>query len=310
MPRKINTTEEMIRRYQEVHGDKYSYDNTVYTGWSNKIQVTCKYHGDFWIPSHNHLAGNGCPECGKISFHQKQAKTTEKFIEDARKVHGDKFDYSKVDYFSKRHKVLIGCREHGFFLQRPGLHLQGHGCSKCAYEEKSIKMRLNTDEWIRRAKEVHGDRYDYSQVSYVEDKIKVLIGCKKHGYFLQNPSNHLNGTGCPRCQHSKGENNIRKYLLEKNISFEEQKKFSDCRDKICLSFDFYLPDYNLLIEYQGIQHYESKEVFGGDTRLEDQIYKDNIKRYWCSNPDNPNLLEIPYYEDSISMIEKALFSEN
>ena len=120
--------------------------------------------------------------------------TTEIFIKNAKNVHGDKYDYSKVEYVNAHTKVCIICLEHGEFWQTPSNHLSGKGCILCANVKK-----ITTEEFIKRAKEVHGNKYDYSKVEYINNKIKVCIICPIHGEFWQMPINHLLGRGCKVC---------------------------------------------------------------------------------------------------------------
>ena len=126
--------------------------------------------------------------------------TTEEFIKKAREVHGDKYDYSKVEYKGSREKICIICHKHGEFWQNPYDHLNGHGCTKCFNNEKRGRSRqLTTEEFIKRAKEIHGDKYDYSKVEYEKSQTPVCIICPEHGEFWQKPNKHLNGEGCPKC---------------------------------------------------------------------------------------------------------------
>ena len=136
--------------------------------------------------------------------------TTEEFIKKAILVHGNKYDYSDTVYVTTRIKVSIRCPEHGVFEQKPYSHLSGNGCPLCARawtEEHKENLRkssrksrgMNTLEWIERAKSVHGDKYDYSQTKYVNQRTKVKIICPVHGLFEQNPNSHLRGCGCRLC---------------------------------------------------------------------------------------------------------------
>jgi hypothetical protein len=199
MVSKINDNGSFIIKAKEVHGDKYDYS---YVSWiSNIIQVeiVCPTHGSFWQTPTNHIHNkNGCPKCGKISQIRKRASTTEKFIQKAKEVHGDKYDYSKVDYVNNLTKVEIICQMHGSFWQTPAGHLKG-GCQKCGKILMSQKQSLTQEKFIQKAKEVHGDKYDYSKVDYVNNLTKVEIICQMHGSFWQTPGNHLMGSGCCKC---------------------------------------------------------------------------------------------------------------
>lgn len=136
-----------------------------------------------------------------------QEKKVTKFIEKAKKTHGDKYDYSKVEYVDSQTKVCIICPEHGEFLQTPVEHVRGGGCPICANTKRG-KRTMTTELYIEKAKEVHSDKYDYSKVKYVNADTKICIICPEHGEFWQLPYSHLNGHGCPKCNH-------------KNLSLEE-----------------------------------------------------------------------------------------
>lgn len=126
--------------------------------------------------------------------------TQEEFISKAREVHGDKYDYSKVEYKGNKNKVCIICPEHGEFWQLPSSHLKGAGCPNCSGNKK-----YTTKEFIEKARKIHGDKYDYSKVEYVNSETKVCIICPEHGEFWQKPARHLMGQGCPNCWHIKKE---------------------------------------------------------------------------------------------------------
>lgn len=125
--------------------------------------------------------------------------TKEQFIERAKQVHGDKYDYSQVDYVSFTKHVTIICPKHGPFTQRPSKHLEGQTCPTCSYEYRGKKRRSNKEAFIEKAKAIHGDKYDYSQVVYETAIKKVKIICPTHGEFYQTPNSHLCGNGCIQC---------------------------------------------------------------------------------------------------------------
>lgn len=130
--------------------------------------------------------------------------TTEEFIEKSKKIHGDKYDYSKVNYTNTKSKVTIICKIHGKFDQISGVHLSGSNCPKC-----SSNRKLTTEEFIENAKKVHTNKYDYSLINYTGNKTKVEIICPVHGKFEQQPNNHINGQGCPKCKNIKNGNRCR-----------------------------------------------------------------------------------------------------
>ena len=187
-------TKIFIEKSKLIHGDKYDYSKTNYISPKEKVCIICPKHGEFWQKPYNHLNGQGCSKCRYEMLSNKYKKTTEKFIEEAKQVHGNKYDYSKVDYNLCQDKVTIICPIHGEFKQRPLSHIQGQGCPKC-----SGNYKLSLKNFIEEAKQIHGNKYDYSKVDYINAHEKVCIICPKHGEFWQTASKHLNGRGCPQC---------------------------------------------------------------------------------------------------------------
>ena len=204
------TTENFIKKARKAHGDKYDYSKVEYKGTHTKVCIICQEHGEFLQTPHNHLHSQGCLACSG-----RKQLTTEEFIRRAKEVHGDKYDYSKVEYVNKSTKVKIICPIHGEFEQIPDNHLHGHGCHKCV----NCKQ-LTTEEFIHRAKEVHGDKYDYSKVEYINSHTKVKIICPIHGEFEQEPNSHLEGKGCPNCYHK-----TKKYKFNLLEEFESEYDF-------------------------------------------------------------------------------------
>lgn len=183
------STKEYIEKCKKVHGLKYDYSLVKYGGSGKTIKIICSEHGVFEQKASLHLRGSGCFSC-----YGSEKLTNEVFIERAKEVHGDRFDYSLIDYKNNKTKVKIVCKEHGPFLQNPGNHLNGFGCSRCSGNDKK-----DTKYIIEEAKNIYRDRYDYSQIEYINSKTKIKVGCKKHGIFEQTPPEFLKGRGCPRC---------------------------------------------------------------------------------------------------------------
>ena len=272
---KKKTTEEFIKESKKVHGDKYDYSKVNYINWRTKICIICPIHGEFWQEPSNHLRGRGCPKCAKSGLRLSK----DEFIEKAKKIHGDKYDYSKVNYVNNHTKVCIICPVHGEFWQLPMVHLRkGKGkCLKCSYETRNTYKRLSKDEFIEKAKQIHGDKYDYSKVEYVNTNTKVCIICHKHGEFWQTPNQHLSKHGCRKCRQSKMEVEISKLLVENKINFIPEcgsSKFNWLKN---YKYDFYLPDYNVAIECQGLQHFISVKQFGGNKEFEKRKKQDKEK---------------------------------
>ena len=270
---------EFIIKAKLKHGNIYDYSRVYYINNQTKILIICPIHGEFMQTPSNHLHGYGCIKCsGRYKY------TTDEFIRKANLKHSNIYDYSKAIYFHGKTNVNIGCPFHGFFKIKGSVHLNGGRCPKCV--EKQI---MTTNEFIEKANLIHCNRYDYSLVNYSFRKIKIEIQCKKHGIFKQSPHNHLHGAGCPKCKLSKGEIIIENFLIENNIDYFSQKKFKDCKGvKFELKFDFYIPKYNFIIEFDGRQHFEVVK-FNGMTyenalksHLE-LIKNDEIKDKYCIN---------------------------
>lgn len=202
--------------------------------------------------------------------------------------HRYKYDYSLTKYKNRRSIITIICPIHGEFNQQAGSHVEGSGCAKC----KKV-FPLNTTIFIEKAKLVHSDKYDYSLVDYKKSNEKVNIICKEHGIFLQKANDHLSGRGCSICRESKGEKQIRNFLIKNSIKFIQQYKFNDCKNIYQLPFDFFLPDYNMCIEYQGRHHYEPVLAFGGLIEFEKVKKRDEIKEQYCYD-NNIHFIKIKY----------------
>jgi uncharacterized C2H2 Zn-finger protein len=223
------------------------------------------------------------------------------FIKKAKTIHNKKYDYSLVDYVNSLTPVKIICPEHGVFEQRPKDHLLGKKCKKCS------GVYMDTEYFIEKANKIHGFIYSYDRTIFKKASSKVILTCEKHGDFEQTPNSHLNGSGCPICRESKGEKNIRNLLIRNNINFIRQHKFKDCINVKPLLFDFYLPEHNICIEFNGEQHYKSFNFFGGNDKLIKTQKNDSIKYDYCKN-NNINLLIINNIK-SINIILNKLVNQ-
>lgn len=291
---KRKTTEEFIKQAKELFGDKYDYSETVYTGCYKPVRIICHEkdehgveHGAFTPRACNHLSRmGGCPKC---SHHTKE--NTESFVSKAREKYGDKYDYSLVVYKDCDTNVDIICHckdedgnEHGVFTTTPYGHLHGSECRFCKGNPKMTK-----ELFIKRARKIHGDAYDYEKVEYKDPFTDVLIFCRKHqAYFNQAPHHHLNGHGCPICSMSLMERHLKTLFDEAGLTYETQKKFDWLKYKRKMSLDFYFPDYNIALECQGEQHIKpvyyrskkwSKEM--AELNLREIKTKDALKLKLC-----------------------------
>ena len=218
------------------------------------------------------------------------------FINLANNIHQNKYDYSLTDYRGNKNKIKIVCHEHGIFEQRPDVHIYlKQGCPKCRYIKSAKSNRKNIDVLIQEFKNIHSvDQYDYSLIKeYKNNKTKLPIICPKHGIFQQTPNHHLKGVGCPKCKSSKGEQTIIKYLTNNQINFVHNHKFDNCKHKRKLPFDFYLPDHNLCIEYDGEQHFGKWNSQIPRSSFKNIKIRDNIKNNFCFE-SGIKLIRIPY----------------
>ena len=290
---KRKTKEEFINDARKKHGDKYDY-SFIFSIKNNKtkVQIKCNTCGNvFYQRLHDHLSGCGCPFCAK-----NQKKETEQFIKEAASIHKNTYDYSKTKYKNNKEKVTIICPKHGEFQQTPHNHLNGQGCPKCKGENVSKRCKWTTERFIEEAKKIHGNKYDYSKAIYTKSREKIEIICKKHGSFFQIAHDHINGCGCPFCRESKLENEIENLLMANGIIFEREKTFSWLKNKSNLKVDFFLPEYNAVIECQGIQHFEpvdfsnNKNKNANDSFM-DICLRDRLKKDYCEK----NGIKIYYY---------------
>lgn len=234
--------------------------------------------------------------------------TTEEFIVKAKTVHGNKYSYCTTKYTLAKLPVEITCPIHGVFTQRANDHLMGCGCKQCKHDKIGNIKRKSIDAFISQAMEVHKlVDYDYSKFVYVNARTKGIIICPHHGEFEKTPDKHINGSkqGCPVCSYtmSKGERVIANFLFENDIKYKHNKTFSDLlgtTKNSRLRYDFYLSEFNLLIEYDGQQHFEISQIRNIPAKYAEEIhYKtvkyDKIKNEYAKK-NGYKLLRIPYTE--------------
>ena len=291
------TNEIFIKRINNTFNGKYDTSKVNYINAKTKVTLICPEHGEFEATPNHLNEGHGCPHCAN------RYVSTNQFIEKAKKVHGDRYNYSKVNYVNNKTPICITCKEHGDFWQIPYSHLAGNGCNKC-----NGGTSFNCDEFIQKANEIHNNFYDYSQVEYKNARTKVKIICPKHGEFWQTPECHLRGQGCPKCKSSKLENIVINALTKNNIRFIFQAHIGTLGLK---TVDFKLLDYNIVIECQGEQHFIDT-MFGNNLfKVKDRLILDEEKYNVCKS-HNINVLyftirqyfhvkdiniNIPFYKD-------------
>ncbi len=296
-----NHLEFFIEKANKIHDNKYDYSLIKeYKGVMKKYPIICHKHGIWEVSLDNHInKKSSCPKCkGRtLSYLEK--------IEQANKIHNNQYDYSLIkENFKSDEKILIVCPTHGKFNQLWTNHIhQKHGCPKC---KTCGRKSISIDELKERIYELNtGYEYNWDTYKGYYDNM-FEIKCNKHGWFKQQISNHLQGQKCPKCKNSRGEENIRKFLNEQNISYIEQKTFDFCvnpKTNYLLKFDFYIPHLNLCIEYDGELHFKPVKFFGGIKSYEKQIYLDGIKNKFCED-NKINLLRISFIQ--FNDIEKIL----
>lgn len=295
-----------VNKARTIRGDIYDYSRVDYVKANIKVEFICREHGSFHMTPNNFINGQDCPMCSRLRQTALQTFDTAIFISKATEIHGDRYDYSLVRYETARLKVKIICREHGLFLQTAFDHLAGQeGCRICFKRKLSNSISLTHDEFIERAVETHGDRYDYSMAEYKGMRFPVSVICPKHGVFTQSANRHTHGGGCPKCwTASKGEAFIAGLLSEMGVEFEREKTFPTCRVVKKRRFDFYLPDMGILIEYQGLQHFTPVDRMGGLMGLMTVKSGDEFKKNWAR--ENGYVLKEYCYNDSRDYIARSL----
>ena len=193
-----------IKKAKSVHKNKYDYSRLEYKGSMRKVTVICSSHGAFKVLARRHLDGRGCPTCDTAEKEANRERARKEaaaiFLEKAKDIHGNFYNYDFVRYKNSSTKVIIDCPSHGPYLQTPNSHLGSHGCNECAIEYKIEERRKKEAQvFVQKARGKHKDKYDYSSARYRSSKDKIVIICPQHGPFIQSVAVHLSGCGCPEC---------------------------------------------------------------------------------------------------------------
>ncbi len=229
------TTNEFIERSLKIHKNKYNYSKVNYINNNTKIWIICPIHGKFLQKPQNHLQEMGCRKCANYELHKNRKFTTKKFIEKSKKIHGNKFNYSKSNYINESTPVTIICKIHGKFNQSPYCHWSGCGCPVCKNISIRNKNRSNINKFIKKANKIHSYKYDYSKSVYINSHTNIKIICPKHGIFYQSPTNHFSGKGCKICSNrlSNTEEFIKKSNeIHKNLYDYKLTKYITCNKKV------------------------------------------------------------------------------
>jgi len=223
------STNDFIEKAEKIHGSKYDYSLVEYINSKTKVKIICPEHGEFEQTPNNHY-NHGCSICS-AKMEKYNQKSTNKFIIDAKKIHGSKYDYSLVDYINAHKKVKIICTVHGVFEQKPNNHLNGQNCHLC-YDTK-----LGLKKFIEKSKKIHNNKYDYLLIlNYNSNTDKVKIICPIHGVFNQKISSHLSGHGCQKCAYVRNTYDINKFNDYKK---QIRNKTKTIKNKLLENWDGY-----------------------------------------------------------------------
>lgn len=287
--------EYLIPQLKQIHNDRYNYIIDKYScNKREKAILIDKLTGDrFEYVLTRHLKGM-----------RPNKVTLNLFLYKSKKIHGNRYDYSLIKEVNGNSDFVdIICKEHGVFNQNVSNHMNlKQGCPYCC-----VSAPIDVDIIIERFEKTHSGRYDYSLVKLDNKEYMVDIICEEHGVFTQNAHKHISGHGCPECSWiSKGEEYIKEYLDEFGIKYIRQHGFDDCRYINKLSFDFYLPELNTCIEFDGEQHFKPNERFGGEEGFRLCLERDRCKNEWCVEND-VKLIRIRY--DQMSDIKDIIKNE-
>lgn len=298
---KKKTHEEYVRQVYEINPNIEVVE--TYVDCKTKIKHKCKLDGYEWFafPS-NILKGHGCRECMKTTLRVKFAKTHEEYVQEVKIVNSD--IEVLEEYVNTHVKILHRCRKHNVVWYASPLHiLEGCGCIECK-GEKIYNSKVKTIDIYKQEVLQTVNSIEVVSEFYINARTPILHRCTACGHIWNaSPDNILQGYGCPECNVSKGENQVKEYLIKHHIDYIFQCTFGDCKNINTLPFDFYLPDYNLCIEYDGIQHFHPVEYFGGELAFHETVTRDSIKTNYCLS-NNIGLLRIRYDEDVVDVLDQ------
>lgn len=251
--------QDFIEKANKIHNNKYDYSKINIINAKTKTIFLCRYHGDFEQTPYQHLNGQGCPKCGILKFAKTKTKSVQDYINECKLIHGDEYDYSKTVYNRYDEKVEIICKIHGSFFQDPCVHNNGYGCPKCS------GCKTDREEFIEKAKKIHGENYNYDKVEYINRRGNIIITCKKHGDFLQSADTHLNGSGCSKCnskRYSKISLQWLNYIaLDRDIQTAQSLNGEYQIPDTPYTADGYCKDTNTIYEFHGILWHGSPDIY-------------------------------------------------
>lgn len=323
MPVKLSK-EEFLKRAISVHSNAYDYTKTKFINIRSKITVNCPIHGDFTVLAKSHIyprkdtntlvLSGSCPKCAKAFDKYRANKTPvtcdDEIIATYKRLYPQYTFKNKVDRvwtISKKTKnryqkriITFECPRHGIqkVAWRPKMEYKKDICLSCSVERKRIPENIFLDK----LKNKYGDSVDYAKVVYVNWCTPVTLICPTHGEFSAPPNDLLRKrrrfVACPKCRKSYGEELIKQFLILNKIEYIRQYRLPVFKTKgLKLRYDFYLPKLNILIEFDGIQHFIPIEKWGGLENLRKTQMRDEIKNKFARTYNIP-LLRISYKDES------------
>lgn len=305
IPVRVNrTTESMREELLAKYGNKYDFSQSEYHGSEKKVKVICPKHGVFYRLYSTLMRGTSCPKCAFVFDYDN-------WRDECIRIRNGEFSYPEQERpRTLADKIIVHCNKCGHeWTTRLEVHaIMKCGCPKCKRASslfnsavcKSSEIASWRGDFIARAKERYGDRFDYSCVWYKNNKTRVHILCREHlRWFSVSPDTHLRGAGgCPDCVQSVGESLVRHTLEQMGIKFIQQYFIPNENPELKrhhLVLDFYLPDMNVVIEYNGEQHYNDVKHFTlkEGYSFEDQVLRDETVRKYCFE-HGLTLIEVPY----------------
>lgn len=301
----IKWSYDMVKEYIEKEG--YILISKEYVRKRDKLKMICPYGHEIELSFDCFHKGVRCGECHRCNPRIDRRQT----IEEIRKVIEDVEGYTLLSKeYDPRKKIKIRHSCGNEYEVRLNGFKRGNRCPKCRLKETSEKMRIKKERVVNH---IQAEGYKIiSMDGFQKSQDKLKLECPRGHVWDVSWNNFRNGKRCSKCNDSKGEVKIKKYLESNKIEYVQQYRFEDCRNAKPLPFDFYLPSQNICIEYDGKQHYELVNFSGKMTeikmtkRLEDCRENDNIKTQYCRN-NNIKLIRIPYWE--FENIESILIEE-
>jgi very-short-patch-repair endonuclease len=298
------TLNEFKKEVFDLEKGEYTVLSEKYINNKTKIKMkhnneSCGHH-EYYVTPHMFICGRRCPKCAKKKkkkafdkLNNSRKKDLNEFKKEVKQWSNNQYLIKSKNYINNNTKLKFyhkKCKND--FLMTPNDFQQGHRCPYCA----GIKHKTY-DEFLEDFyNSVDPEEYEVVSNSYKNTQTKMEFHHKKCGNnFKMRPSDILRGQRCPHCQESKGERKIRKWLEKNNINFKSEFTFKECKNIRVLPFDFYVDSESLLIEFDGIQHYEIVEIFGGEKGLKETKRNDKIKNNFCKE-NGISLLRIPYWE--------------